>query len=107
MNTIHEQDFYAWTQEQAALLRQGQLDHLDLEHLAEEIETLGRSEHRELGNRLEILPLHLLEWRYQPERCGKSWRITIRNQRVDIDKLLRDNPSPQGATQRSVRRGLY
>ncbi len=89
----HEQDFYAWTQEQAALLRQGQLDRLDLEHLAEEIETLGRSERRELGNRLKILLRHLLEWRHQPERRGKNWSITIRNQRVDIDKLLRDNPS--------------
>jgi len=93
MNAIHERDFYAWTQEQAALLRQGQLDRLDLEHLAEEIETLGRSERRELGNRLEILLRHLLEWRHQPERRGKNWSITIRNQRVDIDKLLRGNPS--------------
>ena len=60
MNAVHERDFYAWTQEQAAPLRQGQLDCLDLEYLAEEIEALGRSERRELANRLEILLLFII-----------------------------------------------
>jgi hypothetical protein len=64
---LYERDFYAWTQEQAALLRSGRLEQLDTEHLAEEIEALGRQERRELVNRLGILLGHLLKWQFQPQ----------------------------------------
>jgi len=73
----YEGDFHAWAAAQAALLRAGRLSELDVQHIAEEIEALGRGERRELGHRLEVLILYLLKWSYQPERQGKSWRLTI------------------------------
>lgn len=94
----YDQDFYGWTQEQAALLRAGQLTELDVEHLIEEIESMGRSERRQLTSRFELLLMHLLKWQYQPDRReidGKSWLKTMREQRRKIPKLIRDNPSLQ------------
>ena len=88
----YEQDFYSWTQEQAALLRAGRLTDLDIENLIEEIETMGRSEKRELESRLTVLLLHLLKWKYQPERRGKSWNLTIKGQRIEYLNVLTDNP---------------
>ena len=92
----YEADFYGWTQEQASLLRTGRLAELDVEHLIEEIESIGRSERRQLTNRFELLLMHLLKWQHQPDRRdidGKSWLRTIREQRRKIPKLIRDNPS--------------
>ena len=92
-NTLYDQDFYAWANEQAGLLRAGNLSAADIEHIAEEIESMGRSEKRELTNRLGVLLLHLLKWQYQPDRRGKSWRNTIATQRLDVADHLADNPS--------------
>jgi len=89
----YEEDFYAWTQEQAALLKAGRLDGVDTDHLIEELEAMGARERRELTNRLVVLLVHLLKWRYQPERRGNSWRLTIEVQRMDVAGLLEDNPS--------------
>lgn len=89
----YEQDFYAWTQQQAQLLRAGQLTDADLEHLAEEIETLGASERRELESRLKVLLQHLLKWQYQPEQRSSGWSGTIDEQRDQLDSLLRQSPS--------------
>lgn len=91
--TDYETDFVAWTSEQAALLRTGQLSDLDLEHIAEEIEDLGRHYKRELGSRLKQLIAHLLKWRYQKERRSTSWRRTINHQRYEIAEVLKDAPS--------------
>ena len=68
----YHQDFYGWTQEQAKLLREHRLDELDLENLLEEVESMGKSEKRELESRLEVLLMHLLKWHYQPNFQGKS-----------------------------------
>ncbi len=91
MNT-HETDFYSWTQEQASLLRQGRLGELDSANLMEEIEDMGRSERRELINRLAVLLAHLLKWQYQPERRSNSWKSTIKEQRRKVARVLRLNP---------------
>jgi hypothetical protein len=98
--TLYDQDFYAWTQEQAALLREGAVHELDLTNLAEEIESLGKSEQRELYNRLRRLLRHLLklhvaaQWLPRDlERAGRGWRTTVKVQRVELAKLLRDNRS--------------
>lgn len=94
MNPIaYEQDFAAWAFNQAALMKAGQLNHLDLNNLIEEMESMGRSEHRELGNRMILLIGHLLKWHYQPARQGNSWRRTIAVQRKNVLKLLQDSPS--------------
>jgi hypothetical protein len=93
MGVEYETDFYGWANEQAALLRAGDVSALDLENIAEEIESLGRSEKRELVNRLAVLLTHLLKWRFQPERRGASWSATIREQRIRLDIHMHDNPS--------------
>ncbi|EPT1451923.1 DUF29 domain-containing protein [Escherichia coli] len=89
----YDVDFYGWTQEQAELLRSGQLDALDLANLVEEVEAMGRSEKRELQSRLVKLFAHLLKWRYQEARRGMSWQLTIKGQRLNIAECLEDNPS--------------
>lgn len=90
--TNYETDFYLWTQQQAALLRQGQFSELDTAHLIDEIEDMGGSKERELESRLGVLLAHLLKWEFQPERRGNSWRLTIKEQRRRIDRLLKKNP---------------
>lgn len=93
---LYEQDFYAWANEQAALLRTGRVSEADLEHIAEEIESMGRSEKRELVSRLKILLTHLLKWQFQPTLRGNSWRLTIEEQRREVADHLADNPSLKG-----------
>jgi hypothetical protein len=61
--------------------------------LLEEIEGMGKSEKRALENLLAVLLQHLLKWQYQPVQHGKSWELTIKEQRLRIEKILRDNPS--------------
>ena len=89
----YDVDFYAWTHEQAALLRAGKLSIADIENIAEEIESMGRTEKRELINRLSVLLLHLLKWKRQPRRRGASWEAPIKVQRLRLAGHLRDNPS--------------
>lgn len=88
----YEQDFYGWTQEQAALLKAGRLNEIDIQNLIEEVETMGRSEKRALESRLSVLLCHMLKWHYQPLRRGNSWSYTIIEQRMKFKKVLGDNP---------------
>ena len=92
---LYDQDFYAWTQEQAALLREGVLHDLDVTNLAEEIESLGKSDRRALGSHLRNLVMHLLKWHAQPggRHTGPSWRQSIRNARAEIAVIVEDSPS--------------
>lgn len=103
-NTVFEQDFHAWTQQQAAALRRAAADRvnvpIDWENVAEEIECMGRSERNEIEQRLTVLLTHLLThlltWLFCPdlrERCLRPWRLTIRAQRRMIVKRLSDSPS--------------
>ena len=93
MTTTYEHDIVAWAKEQAHLLRSGQLSVLDIEHLAEEIEDVGKSEQRELASRMAVLLAHLLKWQYQPERQGSSWQRTIKEQRKAVLRRLKNTPS--------------
>ena len=93
MSTPYEQDFFAWVNEQAASLRARDWSGVDVEHLVEEIEGMGRSEKRALESRLAVLLQHLLKWALQAERRGASWQLTIDVQRDAINDLLHDNPS--------------
>ena len=94
-SALYEQDFYAWTQEQSALLEARQFTALDMANLVEEITSLGISQKHALGSHLKNLVLHLLKWYYQPSRrqTGHSWRSSIYNARDDIAMLLEDSPS--------------
>jgi hypothetical protein len=89
----YDRDFYAWANEQAALLRAGKIAEADLAHIAEEIESMGKTEKRELVSRLTVLLLHLLKWRFQPELRGTNWRLSVEEQRLQVASHLADNPS--------------
>jgi hypothetical protein len=93
---LYDEDFYAWALRTAALLRQRRFAEIDIAHLAEELEDMGKRERRALESYLRNVTLHLLKWRYQPEKRGASWRQSIRNGRIEIQKLLRDSPSLSG-----------
>jgi hypothetical protein len=90
---LYDRDFHAWATEQAALLRAGKLTQADIEHIAQEIESMGKTEKRELISRLTVLMLHLLKWRFQPNLRCRSWRLSIQGQRLDVGAHLADNPS--------------
>ena len=92
---LYETDFHAWTQEQAALLRNSKWSQIDLLNVIEEIESLGKQQRQELRNRLSVLVGHLLKWEYQLQQRSRSWLATLRVQRRDILRLLQDNPSLQ------------
>lgn len=92
-SSLYDTDLYAWATGNAALIRSGRLDEVDFEHIAEELESMGRSERRAITSRLEVLLMHLLKWRYQPERQGRSWRLTVKEQRRRLARLLAENPS--------------
>ena len=84
----YEQDFYAWTQQQATLLRSGKFSEIDVENVAEELESMGRSDKREIDSRLEVLLVHLLKWQLQEGFRSGSWSGSIREQRSRIEDLL-------------------
>lgn len=89
----YEKDFYAWTLHNVELMRQGKLSEIDVENIAEEIESMGKSDKRELINRLAVLIAHLLKWKFQSMKKSKSWMYTIKDQRIKLNKLLSDSPS--------------
>lgn len=91
--TLYDLDFFAWANEQARLLRAGKLSEADIDHIAEEIENIGRAEKRELISRLSVLLSHLLKWQYRPLKRGARWEVTIRNHRRALADHLLDNPS--------------
>jgi len=101
-STLYDLDFYAWANEQAGLLRAGKLSEADIEHIAEEIESMGKTEKRELVNRLAVLLMHLLKWRFQPTGRGTSWRLTIEEQRRRLVDHLADNPSLKSKRAESI-----
>lgn len=92
-HTSYDTDFFAWTVEQASLLKTGQLSDIDIDNLVEEIETMGRSEKRALTSHLTVLIAHLLKWQFQPTLQGRSWLNTINHQRRAIGKVIKDSPS--------------
>ena len=89
----YEDDVVAWAEDQARLLRAGRFDAVDIEHVAEEIEDVGKSEQRELAHRMAVLLTHLLNVAIQPERRGSSWEAAIRDQRQRIERRLSRTPS--------------
>ena len=94
--SLYDTDFYTWTHAQAMALRTKDIAALDVEHLAEEIESLGRSDRRAIAHQLERLLLHLLKWCYEADRrtrAGKSWRSSIYQGRSAITDLIEESSS--------------
>ena len=88
----YTRDVYTWSQEQADLIRGGRFDEIDRDNIAEEIESVGRTEFSKLESALRVLMLHMLRWDHQPERRGRSWSLTISEQRLRLQDVLGDNP---------------
>lgn len=102
-STLYQQDFSSWAQQTAQLLRERKFDQIDLETLAQEVEDLGKTERRAISSYLTVLLTHLLKWKYQPsgrqysvegEPKG-SWAGSITYSRLEIQKILEENPSLQ------------
>ncbi len=93
MTTLYETDFVEWTEKQVQLLRAEEFEKVDWNHVIEEIESLGISQQHELDSRLSKLLMHLLKWQFQESHRSRSWKITIGNQRIRIERLLSRNPS--------------
>lgn len=93
MRTNYETDVVAWANEQAGFVRSGRFDQLDLEHIAEEIEDVGKNEQRELASRMAVLLAHLLKWEHQPARRSKSWQYTLTTQRKEVAYVISEAPS--------------
>lgn len=89
----HGKDFALWSAEQAELLRRGRLDRVDVENLAEEIESVGNSERYEIDSRMEVLLQHLLKWQFQPEKRKRGWKASIAEQRIRIARVIKRSPS--------------
>lgn len=90
---LYDSDFFLWTQDQAAALRDGKLDAMDLAHLAEEMESVGASEKRTIASQLLRLLAHLLKWGYEPSHRGPSWQDSINDARVQIGLTIETSPS--------------
>ncbi len=100
--SLYDTDLYLWSQTNAQLLRQGRFNELDIEHLIEEIEDMGRSEQRGIYSHQANLIMHLLKWDFQPKYRGGNWLGSIRNARLAIAKLIKENPSLQAAPEKDL-----
>ncbi len=92
--SLYDNDFLLWTEDTANKLRVRDFDHLDIDNLIEEVESLGRSERRELESRLYVLLEHILKRCYVPmPNDFNGWERTIREQRRQIKSVLKNSPS--------------
>ena len=91
----YDADFHRWSEEQGRALRERRTTDVDWENVAEEIESLGRSDKRSIESNLGVVLLHLLKWRYQNEKRKAGWRSSIAEHRLRILKLINDSPSLQ------------
>lgn len=90
---LYEKDFYLWIKTTAKQLKNGNFAEIDLDNLIEEIESMGRSEKRALKSNLLVLLMHLLKYKYQPEKCSNSWLSTIFEHRRRLKEDLTESPS--------------
>src|SRR5215468_6367608 len=91
--SLYDADFVVWTAHMAELLRAGRLDELDIEHLAEEIEDLGKRDRKAVRSQLGRMLMHVIKQKMQPERDGSSWRASIIHARREIRMDIKDSPS--------------
>ncbi len=89
----YERDFVKWTEETALAISEGRWNQIDRAALADEVESLGKRDRREVISRLELFLQHMLKEEYQPEKATASWAETIEEQRTQIALLFEDSPS--------------
>jgi hypothetical protein len=102
--TAYDSDYFLWSAHQAALLRQGRLTLLDIDNLAEEIESLGKSDRRALMSQVQRLLVHLLKWQFQPRRRSVSWESSIETAREEMSRIVEDSPSLKSAIEAGMDR---
>lgn len=100
--SLYRRDPYAWSLEQARLLKERRLREIDADNIAEEILDVGRNEYDKLESALRVLLAHMLKWDHQPERRSRSWANTIAVQRRHALRQLRDNPSLKARREEAV-----
>ena len=88
----YDADFYSWSLDQARLIRARQWARVDIENIAEEIESLGREQFNKLESALRVLLTHILKWDHQPRKRSRSWVLSIESQRIEVEQVLGDNP---------------
>ncbi|WP_448570594.1 DUF29 domain-containing protein [Trichothermofontia sp.] len=104
-SSLYESDFYTWSLQQAQLLRDQQYHQVDWEHLIAEVEDLGRSEYRAFVSAIEQLTLYLLKWQFQPSRRSRSWKHSVDKQRIQLERILDDNPGLQVHLDEMIEKG--
>ena len=90
---LYDTDLYAWANANAELLRQGKYQQIDVGHLIEEMQDMGKSQEHAIASHMRNLPMHLLKWHFQPDKQSNSWKFAIRKARQEIDDLVQENPS--------------
>jgi hypothetical protein len=105
VRTGYMQDFYSWLMEQARFVREGRWEQVDRENLAEEIESLGREQFNKLESALRVLLLHMLKWDHQPDKRTRSWALSIKAQRIEIEDVIGDNPGLKPRVDEAIARG--
>jgi hypothetical protein len=88
LESLYELDETAWLEQTASLVAQRRFDEIDSDHLSEYLSDMARRDKREVFSRLVTLLAHLLKWDYQAEHSSKSWRVTILEQRRELEQLL-------------------
>jgi hypothetical protein len=101
----YDRDFYSWSLEQARLVREGRWNAVDRDNVAEEIESLGREQFNKLESALRVLMLHMLKWDHQPAQRSRSWALSIKAQRIELDDVLGDNPGLKPRIGEAIARG--
>jgi hypothetical protein len=100
MGCLYEKDFHNWALDQAARIRRG--EPIDGEHVAEELESLGKGEQNRLESHLIVLFMHMLKWDYQADHRSRSWDLTIKEQRRQTRRVLKQNPSLQPLPEETI-----
>ncbi len=93
MSTLYDRDFFEWTAEVARLLREGRFAEIDAEHVAEEIEDVGKRDQRGVWGHMRIVIHHLLKWQFQPERRSRSWAVSVKTHRDTLRDIFQQSPS--------------
>lgn len=99
----YDKDYYGWIMANAQLMREGKMSEVDIENLIEEMESMGGNQYNQLVNRLCVLIAHLLKWQYQPALQGRSWTLTIKEQRRKVKRIIAHNPSLKGRIDEAFR----
>jgi hypothetical protein len=92
-SNLYNRDYYLWLVHTAQLIKEGKLSEVDAANLVEEIEDMGRSEKRAVKSNLIVVFLHLLKYKYQPQKRTNSWKSSIREHRRRLRDDFQTSPS--------------